>query len=115
MDFDKRGWQQDALAVLDACNSLGIPGALERSRSGQGAHLWIFFSGPIKASFARNLGSLVLTRALDRRYQIGFGSYDRLLKRLKSNNVPLAKVYIQQAPETTEPLILVHGPGYVPG
>jgi superfamily II DNA or RNA helicase len=78
MDFDKKAWQQDALAVLEACESFDVPAALERSRSGQGAHLWIFFSRPVKAAAARNLGSQVLTKALERRYQIGLGSYDRL-------------------------------------
>lgn len=78
IDFDSEGWQKDALAVADACDSLGIPVAMERSRSGQGAHLWIFFAAPVAASLARNLGSVVLTRALDRRYQIGLDSYDRL-------------------------------------
>ncbi len=78
MDFDKKGWRQDALAVLEACGSLGIPGSLERSRSGQGAHLWIFFSAAVRASLARNLGTALLTKALDRRYQIGLDSYDRL-------------------------------------
>ncbi|MCC6175578.1 MAG: DEAD/DEAH box helicase [Chloroflexi bacterium] len=77
-DFDKDGWRQDVLAVLAACDGLGIPAALERSRSGQGAHLWVFFAQPIAASVARNLGSAALTRALDRRYQIGLDSYDRL-------------------------------------
>ncbi|MGE3271139.1 MAG: hypothetical protein AB7P40_20480 [Chloroflexota bacterium] len=77
-DFDKDGWRQDVLAVLEACDSLGIPAALERSRSGQGAHLWVFFAQPVAASVARSLGSAALTRALDRRYQIGLDLYDRL-------------------------------------
>jgi hypothetical protein len=78
IDFDKAGWQEDVVATLDACEALGIPAALERSRSGQGAHLWVFFTEPVPASLARNLGSAVLTEALDRRYQIGLDSYDRL-------------------------------------
>jgi hypothetical protein len=78
IDFDKEGWEKDVLAAADACDSLGIPVAVERSRSGHGARLWIFFSIPVPASLARNLGSVVLTKALDRRYQIGLDSYDRL-------------------------------------
>ena len=78
IDFDKDGWRQDAMAALGACDELEIPTALERSRSGNGAHLWVFFSEPVAASLARSLGSAVLTEALDRRYQIGLDSYDRL-------------------------------------
>jgi hypothetical protein len=78
IDFDKEGWHQDALAALNASDELEIPAALERSRSGNGAHLWVFFSEPVAASTARSLGSAILTRALDRRYQIGLDSYDRL-------------------------------------
>jgi len=78
IDFDKDGWQKDVLAVADACEAPGIPAAIERSRSGDGAHLWTFFASLVAASLARNLGSVVLTKALDRRYQIGLDSYDRL-------------------------------------
>lgn len=78
IDFDKEGWKQDASAVLEACDSLGVPASLERSRSGQGCHLWIFFSTPVAASLARNLGSAMLTNALDRRHQISLDTYDRL-------------------------------------
>ena len=52
-DFDRTDWQQDALAFLETCTTRGIPAALERSRSGEGGHVWIFFSGAISATFAR--------------------------------------------------------------
>lgn len=78
IDFDKSTWQDDAVEVLLACDALGVPAALERSRSGRGGHVWIFFDGPIAASTARNLGCALLTKALDHRHEIGFGSYDRL-------------------------------------
>ncbi len=78
IDFDKASWMDDVAAVARACDELALPAAIERSRSGQGAHLWLFFSQPIAAALARNLGSTVLTRALESRHQIGFGSYDRL-------------------------------------
>jgi len=66
------------LEVLATCDYLGAPAALERSRSGRGAHLWVFFNSPVAAATARNLGCALLTRALDKRHQIGFDSYDRL-------------------------------------
>lgn len=78
LDFDKSTWQEDVREVWRACDALHVPAALERSRSGRGAHIWIFFDGPVAAATARNLGCVLLTRALDHRHQIGFDSYDRL-------------------------------------
>ena len=77
VDFDDEGWAEDALAFLDTCHSEGVPAALERSRSGQGAHVWIFFAAPIAAREARRLGAFLVTRTMERRPEIGFGSYDR--------------------------------------
>lgn len=78
MDLDREEWQEDARALLETCRELDLPGALERSRSGNGAHLWLFFSEPVSASVARKLGSLLLSGAMDRRPELGFTSYDRL-------------------------------------
>ena len=77
VDFDKSTWQQDAGAFLDTCREVGVPAALERSRSGDGGHVWIFFDRPIPAVTARKLGCLVLTRTMERRHQVGLDSYDR--------------------------------------
>lgn len=76
-DFDKAFWQDDVIAFLQACGDMGVPAAVERSRSGQGAHTWIFFSAAIPAILARKLGSAVLTKALSTRHEIGMDSYDR--------------------------------------
>ncbi len=57
---------------------LSVSAFLERSRSGNGGHIWIFFSEPIPASLARKLGCAILTRTMAKRHQIGFDSYDRL-------------------------------------
>lgn len=78
MDFDKRQWQEDALAVMKVCKEYDIPAALERSRSGQGGHVWIFFQENLEASLARKLGCALLTRTMDKRNQLGLDSYDRL-------------------------------------
>lgn len=78
IDFDKASWQIDVAEVMRSCRELGVPASLERSRSGRGAHLWIFFESPVPAQTARNLGCVILTDALERRHQIGFDSYDRL-------------------------------------
>ncbi|MFN8682346.1 MULTISPECIES: TOTE conflict system archaeo-eukaryotic primase domain-containing protein [Paracoccus] len=77
-DFDKASWAEDAIALLETCRAKGIPAALERSRSGNGGHIWIFFSEPIPARLARQLGSVLITETMERRPEIGFASYDRL-------------------------------------
>jgi hypothetical protein len=78
VDFDKAGWREDATAFLETCRHLDFPAALERSRSGRGAHVWFFFEEAIPAALARRLGSLVLTETMERRPDIGLDSYDRL-------------------------------------
>jgi len=78
VDFDQRTWRQDAGAFLDACREWNVPAALERSRSGNGAHMWVFFAAPISATVTRKLGAALLTRTMERRHQVGLGSYDRL-------------------------------------
>ena len=47
VDFDKENWHEDAKAFLETCQHLKIPASLERSRSGQGGHIWLFFAEPI--------------------------------------------------------------------
>jgi len=76
-DFDKESWAADASAMIDTCHVKGVPAALERSRSGNGGHVWIFFSEPIAARTARQLGAAILTETMERRPEIGFASYDR--------------------------------------
>ncbi len=78
MDFDKDSWRDDVLAVMDTCRDQEIPAALERSRSGHGGHVWIFFEEAVPATLARKLGSFVLTETMERRPELGLGSYDRL-------------------------------------
>jgi superfamily II DNA or RNA helicase/very-short-patch-repair endonuclease len=78
VDFDKTGWRDDAAAFLETCRHLNLPAALERSRSGRGAHVWFFFEEAMPAALARRLGSHVLTETMERRPDIGLDSYDRL-------------------------------------
>ena len=77
VDFGKEGWREDAKAFWETCRDLNLPSALERSRSGNGAHIWIFFDEAIPASLARKLGSHILTETMERRPDIGLSSYDR--------------------------------------
>src|SRR5260370_19404943 len=78
VDFDKKAWQEDIAAFLTACSELSVPAAMERSRSGKGGHVWIFFERAIPASTARKLGCAILTRTMESRHQLGLDSYDRL-------------------------------------
>jgi len=80
-DFDDKncehGYQDDVLAFVDVCKSWNVPYSIERSRSGNGAHVWIFFERPVLAVKARRLGNAILTEAMNRDGKIGFKSYDR--------------------------------------
>lgn len=78
MDFDKDAWRDDVLAVMEACRRLQIPAALERSRSGNGGHVWLFFAEAVPATLARKLGSFILTETMELRPELGLASYDRL-------------------------------------
>lgn len=78
VDFDKKSWDEDACAFLKTCRETGVPASLERSRSGNGGHVWMFFAEPIQAALARKLASAILTRTMEQRYALGLDSYDRL-------------------------------------
>ena len=77
VDFDKKTWQEDSSAFMDTCREMNVPAALERSRSGKGGHVWIFFDCAVPAITARKLGCAILTRTMERRHQLGLDSYDR--------------------------------------
>ena len=76
-DFDKSTWQKDIQAYAKTCDELNIPISIERSRSGNGGHVWFFFNEPTPASLARRLSSHLLTETMNRRPDIGLDSYDR--------------------------------------
>ncbi len=77
-DFDGPGWALDALAYRDAAEALGITTLLERSRSGDGGHVWIFFADHVAASSARRLGVHLIREAMTVRAELDLASYDRL-------------------------------------
>lgn len=78
LDFDKKSWMADAGGFLATCRRFQVPAAVERSRSGNGAHVWTFFDRPVLAVDARRLGCALLTRTMEKRHEIGLDSYDRL-------------------------------------
>ncbi len=77
-DFDGPTWPLDAVAYVDAARATGIPVALERSRSGDGAHAWMFFGAPVQASAARRIGAYLLREAMTVRAELDLASYDRI-------------------------------------
>jgi len=77
VDFDKKEWQSDIAAFHETCRAYQIPAVIERSRSGNGGHVWIFFKDRVPAVLARKLGFALLTLTMDKRHQIGLKSYDR--------------------------------------
>ena len=78
VDFDEAEWRQDALALRQSCHELGVPASMEISRSGSGAHIWIFFSGRVSARDARRLGTALISHTCARTRQLKLDSYDRL-------------------------------------
>lgn len=76
-DFDDGTWKQDAAAVVSACTDHGIEALAEISRSGDGAHVWIFFDILISAMLARRLGFAMLRQAMNSRPDMDMSSYDR--------------------------------------
>lgn len=78
MDFDEGEWRKDVAALRETCQELGVPIAVERSRSGKGAHVWFFFTAPVSASVARRMGSHLIAETMARRPELPMGSYDRL-------------------------------------
>jgi hypothetical protein len=77
-DFDEADWREDAKAFMQSCRELVIPAALGISRSGNGAHAWIFFAEPVPAREARQLGAALISHTCDHTRSVSLTSYDRL-------------------------------------
>ena len=78
VDFDEAEWRDDARAIMQSCHELGVPAALEISRSGNGAHAWVFFANRVSARDARRLGTAIISHTCSRTRQLKLESYDRL-------------------------------------
>ncbi len=78
VDFDEAEWRDDARAFSQSCEELGVPAAMEVSRSGNGAHVWVFFANRVSARDARRLGTAVISHTCSRTRQLKLDSYDRL-------------------------------------
>ena len=78
VDFDKKSWAEDVAAFVATCRDVGLPASVERSRSGEGAHVWFSFSEPVPAEAARKMGCYLITETMSRRHELSLDSYDRL-------------------------------------
>lgn len=79
IDFDEGDWQADTRAIHEFCSEKKLPIAVERSLSGNGAHVWFFFNEPLPALKARKFGSVLITAVMQRRHEISLKSYDRMI------------------------------------
>jgi len=79
MDFDKDNWQEEIITVVSVCKESNISYYVERSRSGDGGHIWYFFKEKMTASKARKFALNILDIAMDKDSNISFKAYDRLI------------------------------------
>ena len=81
-DFDDKknenNIKEDVLAFASVCDKYNVPIGIERSRSGHGIHVWIFFENNIKAITARKMGSLLLSKTMEIRDNLKIDSFDRM-------------------------------------
>lgn len=75
VDFDEADWKEDAQAFVRSCVELSVPVALEISRSGNGAHVWIFFASSVSARDARRLGTAIISHTCSRTRQLKLTSH----------------------------------------
>ncbi|MDD5603991.1 MAG: DEAD/DEAH box helicase family protein [Eubacteriales bacterium] len=72
-------WIGEVKALREIGRLYGIPMLVERSRSGKGAHVWLFFDAPISASLARKFGFSLLDKGAESVNMTSFRFYDRML------------------------------------
>ena len=72
-------WVEEVESMREICVLNGIEPLVERSRSGRGAHVWIFFDKPIAASFVRKFGFALLDKGAEQINLKSFKYYDRML------------------------------------
>ncbi len=86
VDFDGEGWKDNVFTFKETCRKHNVPTGIERSRSGNGAHAWIFFHDKVPARTARQMGSFLITETMNSCYRMSMGSYDRIFP--NQDNLP---------------------------
>ena len=76
---DSLQWQEETNALRRMCENNNVPCLVERSRSGKGAHVWIFFESPIEVKRAREFGAALLDKGAESVNQVSFDTYDRMI------------------------------------
>ena len=102
VDFDEADWRDDARAFIQSCEELSVPAALEISRSGNGAHAWVFFSSRVAARDARRLGTAIISHTCSRTRQLKLESYNRLFP----NQDTMPKGGLGNLPPALHPIVL---------
>ncbi len=77
VDFDDANWRDDVQAFRESCQESNVPAYVEISRSGKGAHAWIFFAEAVPVREARRLGAALISMTCARTRQLALSSYDR--------------------------------------
>lgn len=78
IDFDEDDWFESLLCVYRIAKSNGFNSVMERSSSGNGGHIWLFFRTAIPASLARKFAVQLLKEGMNRNKSITFSSFDRI-------------------------------------
>ena len=79
IDFDESSWRRDAILTVRKARELGLTVALEKSRSGKGAHLWFFLQTSVAAKAIREVLTYVMTLVIEEHPEVGLDSYDRII------------------------------------
>jgi len=79
IDFDESSWRRDAILTVRKARELGLSVALEKSRSGKGAHLWFFLQTSVSAKAIREVLTYVMTLVIEEHPEVSLDSYDRII------------------------------------
>jgi hypothetical protein len=117
VDFDGVRWKEDVAAFVETCRAAGVGVAIERSRSGNGAHAWFCFAAPVAARTAREMGCYMITETMGRRHEMRMSPYDRLFPNQdriarRRERLHVSSGGCQSAEEDTDPVRITADGGW---